>query len=103
MPRAQIVCQFGVQEIAELCGVSKPAIFHHMRSGILDINDLMSVTKFLAAKARDEERMQIGYAFGRLGEYGPPIAPSKRKESQDKVAKKGKRTGTKKRIARISG
>lgn len=88
MPREQIVCQFGVQDIADVCGITTSAVFHHIRRGTLVLEDLISVTKFIAARGKDEVRMDIGYAYGRLGEYGPPLPTSKRSESQKKMRSK---------------
>lgn len=101
MPRQQIVCQFTVSDIAELCGCSNPAIFHHIRQGTLVLEDLVSVVKFLAAKAKDDVRVEIGMAYGRVGSYGPPVGPSKKADAQ--AAAEKKITKTKKRITRISG
>lgn len=101
MPRVKILCQFGVSDIAELCGCTDSAIFHQIRRGNLDIEDLVSVTKFLAAKAKDDIRMEIGYAYGRCGSYGPPLARGGKKEAQEKASKK--ETKKKKKITRVQG
>lgn len=100
MPRQQIVCQFTVSDIAELCGCSNPAIFHHIRHGALVLEDLVSVTKFLAARAKDDIRTEIGLAFGQVGSYGPPVAPSKKADAQRKASKK---PSIKKKITRVQG
>lgn len=100
MPRKQIVCQFTVSDIAELCGCSNPAIFHHIRKGNLVLEDLVSVTKFLAANGTDDIRTEIGLAFGHVGRYGIPVAPSKKADAQKKAAKSPSRSKT---ITRVQG
>ena len=102
MPRKQIVCQFTVSDLAEICGCSNPAIFHHIRQGTLVLEDLVSVTKFIAAKGRDDIRTEIGVAFGRIGSYGPPVAPSKKADVQEKMASRSG-PNLKKPIARVQG
>ena len=104
MPRKEIVCQFGVQDLADVCGCSKSAVFHHIRKGNLDMNDLVSVVKFIASKGSDDIRWEIGQAYGRIGAYGPPVKSSSKKgEIQKKTAATSKKQGTVKRIARLQG
>ncbi len=104
MPRKEIVCQFGVQDLADVCGCSKSAVFHHIRKGSLDMNDLVSVVKFIASKGSDDIRLEIGQAYGRIGSYGPPVkADSKKGELQRKVAAASKKQETVKKIARLQG
>ena len=104
MPRKEIVCQFGVQDLADVCGCSKSAVFHHIRKGSLDLTDLVSVVKFIASKGSDDIRLEIGRAYGRIGEYGAPVkADSKKGKLQREAASEGKRAGKRKAITRIQG
>lgn len=104
MPRKEIVCQFGVQDLADVCGCSKSAVFHHIRKGSLDMDDLVSVVKFIASKGSDDIRLEIGRAYGRIGEYGAPVkADSKKGKLQREAASVGKKGGKRKAISRIQG
>lgn len=93
MPRKEIVCQFSVQDIASVCGCSKSAIFHHIRKGHLDIEDLISVTKFIASMGMDDIRAEIGMAFGRIGQCGPPVKQDSQKGIiQKKISQESKKS-----------
>lgn len=105
MPRQEIVIQFTLSDIAALCGCSKSAIHHHIRKGHLDIEDLVSVTSFLASMATDDIRSQIGMSFGRIGICGAPVPPgSKKQQVQSKLKEDSRKTKKPKRkITRVQG
>lgn len=104
MPRKEIVCQFGVQDLADVAGCSKSAIFHHIKKGSLDMEDLVSVVKFIASKGTDDIRSEVGLAFGRIGHYGPPVKDDSVKGVvQRQVAATNEKKATTKKITRIQG
>ena len=100
MPRPEITCAFTINDLAELCGIGKSAVFQQIKRGHLVLEDLMSVTKFIAAYGTDDVRFNIGYAYGRCGEYGPPVPPSKKQNAQKAMKKPPKVTQP---IMRVNG
>lgn len=100
MSRQRILIQFGIAELANICKCDTTAIHHHIKSGRLVLEDLVSVTKFIAAYGTDDVRQNIGYAYGQCGEYGKPLPKSKKADSQKNAKRPPKVTQP---ITRIQG